>query len=155
METQQLVKQETTSTAQEFDTQMAPSMEGGQYSDFSAPQQGLSQGDMPELKKDYLEGEGQLGQPMVDHSVHAMPQSYDMHSAEKLKGNTAATISTNPSLTQSGQRDPEQKRRGPLMDTPLSELSLINPLLYKPASKPPVIKEGDWLCPDSTVCIGW
>lgn len=27
---------------------------------------------------------------------------------------------------------------------------LINPLLYKPASKPPVIREGDWLCPDST-----
>jgi hypothetical protein len=30
------------------------------------------------------------------------------------------------------------------------DLPLINPLLYKPASKPPIIREGDWLCPDST-----
>lgn len=115
---------------------------------------------MAELKKDYLDGERQmgqgLGQPMVNHSVHPMPQSYEMHSAEKLKSNTGATISTNPSLTQSGHREPEQKRRGHHMQTPLSELSLINPLLYKPASKPPTIKEGDWLCPDPTCCnINW
>lgn len=31
------------------------------------------------------------------------------------------------------------------------KFDFVNPLLYKPASKPPVIKEGDWLCPDSTV----
>lgn len=37
----------------------------------------------------------------------------------------------------------------------LKDLPLINPLLYKPASKPPVIKEGDWLCPDPTVCTVW
>jgi hypothetical protein len=34
----------------------------------------------------------------------------------------------------------------------LKGLDFVNPLLYKPASKPPVIKEGDWLCPDPTVC---
>ena len=33
----------------------------------------------------------------------------------------------------------------------LKDLEFVNPLLYKPASKPPVIKEGDWLCPDPTV----
>lgn len=33
----------------------------------------------------------------------------------------------------------------------LKDLSLLNPLLYKPASKPPIIREGDWLCPDPTV----
>lgn len=33
----------------------------------------------------------------------------------------------------------------------LKDLDFVNPLLYKPASKPPVIKEGDWLCPDPTV----
>lgn len=36
----------------------------------------------------------------------------------------------------------------------LKGLDFVNPLLYKPASKPPVIKEGDWLCPDPTVCDG-
>ena len=36
------------------------------------------------------------------------------------------------------------------MDEIWKDLPLINPLLYKPASKPPVIREGDWLCPDST-----
>lgn len=35
--------------------------------------------------------------------------------------------------------------------TELQDLAMINPLLYKPASKPPVIREGDWLCPDPTV----
>ena len=82
-----------------------------------------------------------------------MQHGMEPHSAEKFKSNTRATISTNPSLTQSGQRDPEFNRREPL-DSQLSNLPLINPLLYKPASKPPVIKEGDWLCPDPTVCIG-
>jgi hypothetical protein len=37
-------------------------------------------------------------------------------------------------------------------ETDLKGLDFVNPLLYKPASKPPVIKEGDWLCPDPTVC---
>lgn len=37
--------------------------------------------------------------------------------------------------------------------TELKDLAMINPLLYKPASKPPVIREGDWLCPDPTVRV--
>lgn len=36
-------------------------------------------------------------------------------------------------------------------DEEYRNLPLVNPLLYKPASKPPVIREGDWLCPDPTV----
>ena len=42
------------------------------------------------------------------------------------------------------------KADGSLKDD-IKDLSLINPLLYKPASKPPIIREGDWLCPDPTV----
>jgi hypothetical protein len=38
-------------------------------------------------------------------------------------------------------------------DEEYRNLPLVNPLLYKPASKPPVIREGDWLCPDPTVSI--
>jgi hypothetical protein len=33
----------------------------------------------------------------------------------------------------------------------INNREFVNPLLYKPASKPPVIKEGDWLCPEPTV----
>ena len=29
----------------------------------------------------------------------------------------------------------------------------INPFLYKQASKPPIIREGDWLCPDIKVYV--
>lgn len=42
------------------------------------------------------------------------------------------------------------KGDGSLKDD-IKDLSLLNPLLYKPASKPPIIREGDWLCPDPTV----
>lgn len=38
-------------------------------------------------------------------------------------------------------------------DEEYRDLPLVNPLLYKPASKPPVIREGDWLCPDPTVSL--
>lgn len=33
----------------------------------------------------------------------------------------------------------------------IKDMKMINPLLYKPASKPPIIREGDWLCPDTMV----
>ena len=31
------------------------------------------------------------------------------------------------------------------------DMDVNNPLLFKPASKPPVIREGDWLCPELNV----
>lgn len=44
-------------------------------------------------------------------------------------------------------------QRGGGMKEDFGDLALINPLLYKPASKPPVIREGDWLCPDVSVVV--
>lgn len=47
----------------------------------------------------------------------------------------------------------EGHRGGGNLKEDLNDLALINPLLYKPASKPPVIREGDWLCPDVSVMV--
>lgn len=89
------------------------------------------------------------GDEYLDHNIQQYPDGMMLHSAEKMKG-SMATNTTNASLHQSG--DPETKRREAAMEAQLNDLPLINPLLYKPASKPPVIKEGDWLCPHPKVC---
>jgi len=45
--------------------------------------------------------------------------------------------------------DQQKSEHGMKLDP--KDHDMINPLLYKPASKPPVIREGDWLCPSAAV----
>lgn len=105
----------------------------------------------------------------LDINIHQMNPNYE--SAEKPKNNTRLTNSTMPSLQNSGNRGYERSKNIVPYDQENNEeslnydqnfeendesyrnLPLVNPLLYKPASKPPVIREGDWLCPDPTVII--
>lgn len=96
--------------------------------------------------------------PNSNLPIPEMPTQFLM-STEKKAPNSAHTSTNNTSLQQTGQTknlNKDSSSKDDTIDELLKDLPLINPLLYKPASKPPVIKEGDWLCPDPTCCnVNW
>jgi hypothetical protein len=130
------------------------------------------------LKHDSYSPEKLYGQKIHDIVIPSLDDEF--RSAEKFKM-TNATNTTVATLQNSGNRvqaarfkqEQEMEEYGhenvyghhePAEHNPENEylehqtndeeyrdLPLVNPLLYKPASKPPVIREGDWLCPDPTV----
>lgn len=99
---------------------------------------------------------GRVAQPgyKTEYMLGNPYASNDAEVEDEGQGNFSPKIKQNPEYAgNSGLDSPNQEilESANLTGDDNKDLNMINPLLYKPASKPPIIREGDWLCPDPTV----